>query len=422
MSDYSETMDYLYGLEKFGIVLGLNSVEGILSLIGNPHRSLKAIHIAGTNGKGSVAAMIAAVSEKAGYKTGMYTSPHLISFTERITVNSIPIAEQEVVELTDYIRSRIEAEAKDLHYTFFDFTTAMAFEYFVRKGVELAVVEVGLGGRLDSTNIITPLMSVITHIALDHEDYLGNTIDEIAREKAGIIKKGVPVVTAATQNALEVIKNTAEKKDLFILGQDYAFTKEGEQSMSYKDASMALARLHIGLRGDHQLSNAAVALCVVSLLKKCGFTFNESTIRESLASVTWPGRLELIPPENSRPAILLDGAHNTDGADALAHYLKGLQVPGKKILIFGVMKDKNYKAMLTALLPVVDQVILTQPDIDRAAHATELATIVANASVTDSVKAALKHALKTANLEDLIIIAGSFYTIGEAKRFLHELS
>lgn len=234
MSDYSETLSYLYGLEKFGIVLGLNSVGRILSLLNNPHKNLKAVHIAGTNGKGSVAAMVSAISEKAGYKTGAYTSPHLISFTERITVNSIAITEAEVVALTNYIRTRIEAEARDLPFTFFDFTTAMAFEYFAKHGVDLAVIEVGLGGRLDSTNIISPLVSVITHIALDHQDYLGNTIEDIAREKAGIIKKGIPVVTAATERALEVIKNTAEQKDLNVLGEDFSFIKNGEQSMSYR--------------------------------------------------------------------------------------------------------------------------------------------------------------------------------------------
>jgi dihydrofolate synthase / folylpolyglutamate synthase len=420
MKGYSETLDYLYGLEQFGIVLGLDSVSRILSLIGNPHQDLPSVHIAGTNGKGSVAAMVTAMAEEAGYRTGAYTSPHLVSFTERITVDGKPISEEEVVSLTQFIRERIEDQERDLKFTFFDFTTAMAFEHFRRNGVQLSVVETGLGGRLDSTNITTPLVSVITNVGLDHQEYLGNTIEEIAGEKAGIVKKGVPVVTGATGSALSVIEKMSEVTKVSVLGRDFTFAKEGERVMSYRDATMSLTEVHIALLGDHQFSNAAVALAAISLLKGRGFAFTEETIRAGLSSVTWPARLEFVPASGMRPSVLFDGAHNPDGAETLAAYLRAHPIPGSKILIFGVMKDKDYRTMLAILTPVVDRVVLTRPAIERAAVPADLAPLANDAIVTDAVGTAIDQAFRIAVPGDLVIIAGSFYTIGEAKKFLDE--
>jgi dihydrofolate synthase / folylpolyglutamate synthase len=418
MKVYSETLDYLYGLEKFGIVLGLESVRQMLSLIGNPHDGLRIVHIAGTNGKGSVAAMLSAIARKAGYRTGSYTSPHLVSFTERINVNDEQISEQDVVELTQFIRERIEARQERFPFTFFDFTTALALEYFRKTAVDLVILETGLGGRLDSTNIVTPLVSVITNVALDHQEYLGNTIEEIAKEKAGIAKRGVPLVTGVTGVAVPIIAEAPEVGQVRVIGRDFTYTKRGEQLMSFRDDATDLEHLIIGLRGDHQLANAAVAISVIGILKSQGFAIDEAAIRAGLESVYWPGRLELLPATGKRPAILLDGAHNPDGARSLAAFLHSHRTGGQNILVFGVMKDKDYAQMLGILVPEVDRVILTKPNVDRAAIPVDVAHLVAGAILTDSVKGGLERAFRLAKAGDLVIVAGSFYTIGEVKTLL----
>ena len=254
MKEYSQILDYLYGLEKFGMVFGLENITWLLGLIGNPQDSLKTVHIAGTNGKGSVASMLSEILKTAGYATGMYTSPHLISFTERITVNGDYIPEAEVAELTEYIKERIDQEESPRPLTFFDFTTALAFEYFKRKGVAIAVVEAGLGGRLDSTNVLRPLVTVITNVALDHQEYLGNTIKEIAREKAGVVKEHVPVVTGAKGESLEIIKAAAVKTALYALDENFTYKKKGEQLMWYRGIRMTYDDLSVALGGTTSFS------------------------------------------------------------------------------------------------------------------------------------------------------------------------
>jgi dihydrofolate synthase / folylpolyglutamate synthase len=420
MKGYPEALEYLYGLEELGIIFGLEHVSRILSLIDDPHKSLRAVHVAGTNGKGSVAAMVATIARRADYNTGLYTSPHLVSFTERIRVNGEPITEKEVVELTQFIRGRVVAGDPAMSFTFFDFTTALAFEYFKRKGVDLAVVEVGLGGRLDSTNVLLPLVSVITNVALDHEDYLGTSVEAIAREKAGIIKKGVPVVTGSRGAALDVIRSATEEKDPYALGEAFSYTKKAEQRMSYNGLATTFDDLSVGLKGDHQLFNASLALCVVELLNRKGLAIQQEAVREGLASVDWPGRLQLIPGAHGKPSILLDGAHNPDGSRSLAAFLKTHLKEGRKILVFGVMKDKDFPTMLAVLLPEVDHLILTRPDIRRAADPAEVAHYAARALLTGSVRDAVSEAFKIARPEDTIVVAGSFYTVGEAKKVLDE--
>jgi dihydrofolate synthase / folylpolyglutamate synthase len=421
MKGYHETLDYLYGLEKFGMVFGLDNVKWILRLIGNPQNFFKTVHIAGTNGKGSVASMISTTLQASGLKAGAYTSPHLISFTERITVNETPITEDEVVELTRMIRARIDEEDKDRAFTFFDFTTALAFQHFKNQGVEVAVVEVGLGGRLDSTNVVQPLVSVITNVEFDHQEYLGNTIEEIAREKAGVIKDGVPVVTGAGGAARRVIgEAAADRAVLYVLGEDFSFRKEAEQTMSYKGINVSFDSLRISLRGDHQLFNASLALCALEVLATGGLSIDENSIRQGLSTTKWPGRLELIPESPGRPAVLLDGAHNPDGARTLAAFLRTHFGEKNKILVFGVMKDKEYPEMLSELLPLVNAVILTKPEIARSALPSEVAPYAPGAILTDSVRDAIRRAFETTGEKDLVIIAGSFYTIGEAKRLLDE--
>jgi dihydrofolate synthase / folylpolyglutamate synthase len=421
MKDYTETLGYLYGLESFGIVLGLDNVRWILGLIGNPQDSFKTVHVAGTNGKGSVASMISTTLTVAGHRTGAYTSPHLISFTERVTVNGEPITESEVVRLTRMIKARIDEQKEKRPFTFFDFTTALAFEYFRNQGVDVAVVEVGLGGRLDSTNVVEPLVSIITNVGLDHQDYLGNTIEEIAREKAGIVKKGVPVVTGAEGPALGVIRDAASgRTNLYVLGEDFAFVKKDERVMSYRGIGASFDALSVGLSGDHQLANASLAVCALEVLTSRGLAIGEEHIRQGLATARWPARLELIPATSGRAAVLLDGAHNPDGAKTLALFLGTHFGERKKVLVFGVMKDKDFPRMLAELLPVVHHVILTKPEIARAALPADVAVYAPGAVVTDTVRDALDKAFKEADVSGLVVVAGSFYTIGEVKQLLDE--
>ena len=419
MKEYRQTLEYLYGLEKLGMVFGLDNITRLLGLIGNPQESLKAVHIAGTNGKGSVASMLSEVLKAAGYATGMYTSPHLVSFTERIDANGDRITEAEVAELTQYIKERVDRQDCGTPFTFFDFTTAIAFEYFKRKDVAIALVEVGLGGRLDSTNVLRPLVSVITNVAFDHQEYLGNSLKEIAREKAGIVKENVPVVTGAKGEPLEVVRAAAAKTALYALDENFTYKKKGEQLMWYRGIRTTYDDLSVGLRGDHQLFNAALALCTLELLDRAGFPVKEYAVRKGLASIKWPARLELVR-KPGKPLILIDGAHNPDGAAALAAYLKGHFVNRKKLLIFGVMKDKDFREMLRELLPVVQQTILTRPEIGRAALPADVARYAPGALVSPSVGDALERAFAMAEEHDLIIITGSFYTAGEAKGLLDE--
>jgi dihydrofolate synthase/folylpolyglutamate synthase len=419
MTGYSTTLEYLYGLEKSGIVFGLDNIFWILSLIDNPHTFLKTIHIGGTNGKGSVARMSSAILQEAGYTVGCYTSPHLVSFTERITINDGEISESQTVELTAFIRERVETADRSRSFTFFDFTTALAFEYFRRKKVDLAVIEVGLGGRLDSTNVILPLVSVITNVDFDHMDYLGGSIHEIAREKAGILKQGVPCVTGAEGEALEVIREAARPKTpLFVLDETFHFRKMADQMISYQGLENAFSDLRVNLVGDHQLSNCALALCTLELLTRVGFTVTEETIRRALAGVTWPGRLEMV---HEKPLILLDAAHNPHGARALASYLRTHHADTRKILVFGVMKDKNFASMLAELAPLADEILLTRPRTDRAALPEELIPFAGNATVTATINEALEKAREMAREDDLIVITGSFYTIGEARTLIDEV-
>ncbi len=419
MNRYSETLEYLYGLEKSGIVFGLDNISWILGLIGNPHNLLKAIHVGGTNGKGSVARMASAIMQEAGYTVGCYTSPHLVSFTERITVNNVQISEEETVALAAFIRERVETADRARGFTFFDFTTALTFEYFKRNKVDFAVIEVGLGGRLDSTNVIRPLVSVITNVDLDHTDYLGGSIREIAREKAGILKQGVPCVTGALGEALEIIREEARQKSpLFVLNETFHYRKMADQVMFYQGLNNIFSGLRVNLAGDHQLANCALALCDLELLTPEGFTAAEDTVRRALAKVTWPGRLEIV---RERPLILLDAAHNPHGAKALASYLRTHYADRRKILVFGVMKDKDFASMLAELTPLAHEIVLTRPRTDRAALPEKLVPFARNGVTTETIDEALKRAKERAHEDDLIIITGSFYTIGEARRLIDEI-
>jgi len=461
--EYEDSIAYLYGLQKYGIKLGLENTIRLLSLLNNPQNSFKSIHIAGTNGKGSTAAMIASILRTAGFRVGLFTSPHLVSFTERIRVDNVEIREAEVVELTREIRniiqgsqeSEVRSEEASLPphppltkggqrggeqsflLTFFEFVTALGFLYFKRKGVEWAVVETGMGGRLDATNILTPAVSVITNISYDHREFLGQTLREISGEKAGIIKEGVPVISSAQEaEVIEVMtKKAAEMgSSLHVYGKDFrsrphtidmhgiTFSYEGKERMN---------DLRISLTGTHQVENASVAIRATELGMEKG-AVPSYAVKEGLAHAQWPGRLELIENEGRTYDYVIDGAHNPSASKALADSLEKYFIPfyDKVVLIMGVMADKDMEAMMKPLLPLASEVIFTAPEYERAASPVRLAEYAKaqgfSARVKDSVKASIELARELTGKgpqKTLIVITGSFYTIGEAKIALgHECS
>lgn len=419
--DYQRSLDYLYGLEKFGMIFGLEKVKAILEAIGNPHLEIQTIHIGGTNGKGSTAAMIASILQQEGYHVGLYTSPHLIRFTERIKVDGREIDQEVVAELTQWIREKIEASGVAPPFTFFDFTTAMALLYFKQKRVDLAILEVGLGGRLDSTNVVDPLLSIITNVSKDHEEVLGKTLLKIAYEKAGIIKKGRPLITAVSQpHILRFFSKICKEKGspLYRVGKEFSYVLCEEGHFHYRGLYRKLWDLTVNLHGPHQIINAVTALGAMEVLDELGYVVSNEAMIHGLARVEWPGRLEMVC---SSPRVFLDGAHNPAGALVLKESLQKEFEYQRLILIVGIMRDKNYKFILKTLAPIADHLILTQPNIPRAASPELLQRALAQnrekVEIIQDVQKAIDRGLSMATSDDLLCITGSLYTVGEARAY-----
>jgi dihydrofolate synthase / folylpolyglutamate synthase len=437
MGSYPQAVDYLYRLQWHGNKLGLENIRQLLNDLNNPHTQYRAVHIAGTNGKGSTAALIASVLQAQGYRTGLYTSPHLVDFSERIRVNGTPIAQEDVARLTEKIiqlttgQTQGSAPARNsrLTPTFFEFTTAMAFTFFAESDVDIAVVEVGMGGCLDATNVITPLVSVITNIHYDHQNYLGDTLSQIASEKAGIVKQNVPTVTAVTETEayLVIAKVCGERQSrLYHSGKEFCVEGSSPEDFLYRGMTQSWLHLSMGLRGQHQLQNAACALATTELLSGCGLTITETSIRDGFRSVQWEGRLE--PIENPRgPLIYLDGAHNPAGAEALKNFLLGLKTKrgGKLFIVLGILQDKDIGAVLKQLVPLADELILTRPDYHRAASMADLESAArplgVSVNLRERVGEAVELAKAMAGPEDCICITGSLFTVGEARAALKHL-
>jgi len=420
---YQQSLDYLYRLEKFGMIFGLTQVERILGAIGNPHREIQAIHIGGTNGKGSTAAMMSSILQKEGYRVGLYTSPHLIRFTERIKVNEKEIKEEEVATLAAWMRKEIEAAGVTPPFTFFDFTTAMALHYFKQKLVDLAILEVGLGGKLDSTNVVDPLVSIITNIAKDHEEYLGKSISKIAREKAGIIKKGKPFITAATQpQVLRLFSKVCQEKGSPYLrvGKEFRYHREEDGNFDYEGLNRKLWGIHLNLKGFHQVINATTALGAMEVLEDLGYRVSTDAMVNGLRGVDWPGRLEMV---SSFPRVILDGAHNPAGALVLKESLEKEFQYERLILLIGIMKDKDIQSMLRLLAPLADRIILTKPHTDRATPPLLLKKTLGQngkkAEIEEDLREAIERGLSLTQKEDLLCITGSLYTVGEARAYFH---
>jgi dihydrofolate synthase/folylpolyglutamate synthase len=420
---YQQALDYLYGLEKFGMIFGLTQEERILKAIGNPHKEIQAIHIGGTNGKGSTAAMMSSILQREGYRVGLYTSPHLVRFTERIKVNGKEIEGEEVAALTGWMRNVVEAAGITPPFTFFDFTTAMAFYYFKEKLVDLAILEVGLGGRLDSTNVVDPLISIITNIAKDHEEYLGKSILKIAQEKAGIIKKGKPLITAATQPSVLGLFSKACREmgsPYSRVGKQFRYLRAEDGSFDYEGLNRKLWGIHLNLKGFHQIINATTALGAMEVLEESGYRVSTEAMIDGLREVDWPGRLEMV---SSSPKVILDGAHNPAGAFVLKEFLEKEFQYGRLILLIGIMKDKDIRSMLHLLAPLADHIILTRPHTDRATPPSLLKRALGQngkkAEIAEDLKEAIERGLSLTRKEDLLCITGSLYTVGEAGAFFH---
>ena len=418
---YQKSLDYLYGLEKFGMIFGLNQIERILSVTGNPHKEIQAIHIGGTNGKGSTAAMMSSILQKEGYRVGLYTSPHLIRFTERIKVNGKEIEEKEVAALTEWMKKEIEAAGIAPRFTFFDFTTAMAFHYFKQKLVDLAVLEVGLGGRLDSTNVVDPLISVITNVAKDHEEHLGKSILKIAGEKAGIIKKGRPLITAATTpQALHLFSKVCREKEspFYRVGKEFRYARAEDGDFDYEGLNRKLWSVHLNLKGFHQIINAATAFGAMEVLEDLGYRVSTDAMIDGVREVEWPGRLEMV---SSSPGVILDGAHNPAGALVLKESLEKEFQFQHLVLLIGIMKDKDIQSIFQLLAPLADHIILTRPHTDRATPPLLLKKILGRsgkkAEIVEDLNEAIVRGLSLVGKEDLLCITGSLYTVGEARAY-----
>jgi len=414
---YQNSIAYLYGLQKFGIKFGLRKVSKLLARLGNPQGGLPCIHIAGTNGKGSTAAFISSILSKAGYRVGLYTSPHLISFTERIKINNREISKSDVIRLTSLLKEK--SNAID-NITYFEIVTAMALLYFKEKKVDLSILEVGMGGRLDATNIVTPLLSVITNISKEHEFYLGNSLLKIANEKAGIIKKNSVLITGATQpKVLSLFKKRCRTKKTryYQFGKDISYKLANHNCFHYYGLRNSLEGLNVGLLGEHQIKNAAIALASVEILRGKRYHIEDNAIYQGLSNVHWPGRLEVL---KKSPIVVIDGAHNPAAMKNLKKVLFTEFNFRKLILVIGIMEDKDIRSMFKQIIPVAHKVILCEPNMDRAASTKIIAKRLQKWNVKyhqiKDVKEAVVYALSMAQPKDLICITGSLFTIGEARR------
>lgn len=413
-----DPLAYLCNLNSMKIRLGLGPVSGVLSRLNSPHEKYQTILVGGTNGKGSISSMIAAILCESGFKVGLYTSPHLIDVRERIKVNGEMITSEDMIR---YILD-VKKELRNDELTYFEFLTAIAFLHFLRAKVDIAVLEVGMGGRLDATNVVKPLVSVISNISYDHQMYLGDSLDAIAREKAGIIKFGsICVIGAKQKEVIDVIEGICleRKTVLYRLGREIKIRVYRNGTFDYRGIVNNYKKLACPLKGRHQSENAALAIAAVELIRGQGFAVEENAIRKGIENVKWEGRLEVLRQE---PLIIADGAHNPGGIIALCRSLRREFDYNKLVFIFGVLNDKNYSAMLRRIALLADSLIVTKPKTERAVPLDELSSCakryISKVEIAENISEALEMALSKARRDDLICVTGSLYLVGEAKQTL----
>lgn len=438
--NYQEAAAFLHNLQFFKIKLRLDSMQHFLDSVGCPHKRIKFVHVAGTNGKGSVSATLCGLLAGSGYKVGLYTSPHLNSVRERFRINDRFISRNDFAELASQIKNALQ----DREITYFEFTTTLALLWFARQQVDLAILEVGMGGRLDATNVITPLVSVITNVAMDHQAWLGDTLTKISQEKAGIIKAKVPVISGVNADESRTVVTETCKKNkspLYLLADHFNITKEADGSLTYRGIDGKITdSLHSNLKGRHQVGNTGLALATLELLADVNFKVDFSLINNSLQAIKWPGRLEYfsLSQKDKTYKYLLDGAHNPAGVHTLKQTLTTEFDFEKLIMIWGSMIDKEITESLSIITPICDYIIFTAVAGERSATAEQLQHALPSASparlsddtsnlplhkprkvyCTDSVADALHKAVNLAKKRDLICIAGSLYLIGEVRKLL----
>lgn len=461
MLSYKQALDFIHGLNRFGIKLGLHNITKLLELLGNPHKDMKIIHVAGTNGKGSTCAMIDSILRSAGFKVGLYTSPYLEVFNERMRINGENISNNDLARLTNKVREKvIYMRENDLGSpTEFDVVTAIGFLYFKEQAVDFLVLEVGMGGRLDATNVVTPLVSVITPISLDHQQYLGSTLKDIAKEKCGILKPNIPVITGPQKPeamaeieeqclslncSITKVMNT-ESKEAISQVITYVLKKQsidGSKFNLINAIGKCYTDLEVALIGAHQVDNAAVAIGVIEKLASItDIVIPRDAFYKGLREVKWPGRLEVI---NQEPIVLLDGGHNIAGIKTLKNEVNRFFKHKRKIVVVGILEDKAYRDMIKEIVSFANAIITTTPDSPRALSGDRLSQTVVdifdkavlqqhNINATKSnvtsneiiqvyneekIENAIKLAFSLADSEDIIIFCGSLYLIGHVRKLL----
>jgi dihydrofolate synthase / folylpolyglutamate synthase len=425
MLTVKESLDYLYSLIPNGIKLGLKNISFVLHELGDPQNKTPSIHIAGTNGKGSTAAFCESILRNADYRVGLYTSPHLIDFKERIQINRILIPEDEMISCI--IRIKNVVEKFNIPITFFEFSTAMAFVYFFDQKTDVNVIEVGMGGRLDATSLCKGDISIITSIAKDHTTYLGSTLEEITFEKASIIKDhGTVFAIKGNEQVHKIIKKISDQKsaNTKFLGEHFNLVKVTEKTSSllitYKNSNICLKDLELSLIGRFQASNAALALSAcLHFCKKTGKEIKEEAIRKSLKNTFWNGRMDVF---SLQPTIILDIAHNPAAVKEMAKSVQKMFSYKRAIIIFGVMRDKPSDEILKELISFSDHFILVRPNQERSENPIRLKQILrkhkTSCEIIENIPQAIKKAKETALTEDMICITGSIFTVGEAKQYL----
>ncbi|MGI6706461.1 MAG: bifunctional folylpolyglutamate synthase/dihydrofolate synthase [Clostridia bacterium] len=428
--NYEESIEYIHSTSKFGSKLGLRNITVLLDLLGNPQESFLSVHVGGTNGKGSTCAYVESVLRHAGFKVGMFISPYLEKFTERIQVNGQQIPEDHLSRITTRVRSMVEKMVSmgHAHPTEFEIVTAIGFCYFKEQKVDIAVVEVGLGGRLDSTNVIQSLVSVITSISYDHMHVLGNSLEQIAYEKAGIIKEGGTVVLYPQEaEAEQVIKRVCHERKarLYDVSQariEVAKSEIGKQIFSFSYGDYQFNDIMIGMIGRHQIMNAAAALMAIIALKEKGYSIPNDAVFKGFTNSRWPGRFEMMTHD---PMIILDGAHNGQGARILCQTVEEYLENKRIILVTGMLQDKEVSKMVKHFAGMATKVIVTTPDGPRAMDphhlADEFKRYDLSVDVEPDSSKAIRHALALYSPETAIVVAGSLYLVGNVRTILKNL-
>ncbi|MBI5248134.1 MAG: bifunctional folylpolyglutamate synthase/dihydrofolate synthase [Desulfomonile tiedjei] len=414
--EYDEAISFMYGLERFGILLGLDNIGSLLNQLGNPEKKFPSVHVAGSNGKGSTSSFVYTVLLECGLEAALYTSPHLNDFRERIRLNGRLISRESLLESIRKVRKIYDPERT----TFFEFSTAAAFDCIARENPDIAVIEVGLGGRLDATNTVSPSVTVITDISREHEDYLGVGLAAVAGEKAGIIKERVPLITGAGRaEAWAVIEKTAFEKQAPVrkFGRDFVGIRTGLNKLTYRSTGLILEDLTTAMPGSHQVKNAALAIAVLEELRNQGYNIPDEAIRSGVSRTRFPGRFEIL---RRQPDVVIDGAHTAEGMRLLKSTIRQVYPGIKPLMLLGMLRDKNYERLIDIIVPIAREVVCVAPQGNRALDPAELASLVRTHCIPVSIAADITEGfhrlLEKASREDVVLATGSLYMIGPVRR------